>query len=186
MIDRSFIDEFRRDQQQHVLDLSREVVIGFGTTTEEDCPNCTYDSVGGSSGASFTNFTGTVTVFSGTAYEQTFEAKSFRQRCPVCKGQGYLSVPNEETILSHVYWATDQRGYNVTLPNSPVGFSGQNSVKLKATSFYYNDYRKAAYFIVDGVRVEPASSPTIRSMGTDSGIVEIWCRTVDTGNKTNV
>ena len=97
MIDQSFIDEFRQDQKQHVLDLSRDVVIGFGTTTEADCPNCTYDSIDGSSGASFTNFAGTVTVFSGTAYERTFEAKSFQQRCPVCKGQGYFSVPNEKT-----------------------------------------------------------------------------------------
>lgn len=185
MIDSSFLDEFRQAQKEHVLDLSRDVVIGFRSTLEEDCPNCTYDSVGDSSGASFTNFIGLVTVFSGTIYEQTFEAKPFRQKCPICKGVGYFSIPNERIIKSHVYWATDQRGYSVTLPITSIGFSGQNSVKLKADSVYYSDYCKAKYFLVDGIRVEPASSPTIRSIGNDNGVVEIWCRTVDEGKETN-
>ena len=182
MIDKSFIDEFRVAQKEHVRDLSRDIVVGFGTTVEEDCPNCTYDSVAGISGASFTNFTGSITVFSGTAYEQTFEAKSFRQRCPVCQGQGYLSIPNEKTILSHVHWVVEARG---SLPVSVVGLSGQNTVKLKTDSSHYDDYLRAKYFVVDGVRVEPSSTPVIRAMGTANGIVEIWCKTVDTGKETN-
>ena len=182
MIDRSFIDEFRRAQKEHVLDLSRDIVIGFGSTIEEDCPNCTYDSVGGVSGASFTNFTGSITVFSGTAYEQTFEARSFRQRCPVCKGQGYFSVPNEKTIKSHVHWYTAAIDSYV---NTTAGLSGQNTVRLKTDSAHYEDFLSAKYFIIDGVRVEPVATPVIRSMGTDDGIVEILCRTVDTGKETS-
>ena len=138
-------------------------------------------SVGGSSGASFTNFTGSITVFSGTAYEQSFEARSFRQRCPVCKGQGYLSIPNEKTIQSHVHWEVEARG---SLPVSVVGLSGQNTVKIKTDSTHYNDYLRAKYFIVDGVRVEPTSTPVIRAMGKADGIVEMWCKTVDTGKET--
>lgn len=185
MIDQSFIDEFRDCQQAHVRDLSRLVTIGFGSNVEEDCPNCTYDYIDGSSGATFTNFSGTVTLFSGTAYERTFESKSFKRHCPVCGGVGYFSIPNEKTIQMHVHWATDQRGYDATYPVTPIGFSGQNSVKLKTNSSYYSDFSSARYFIVDGIRVEPASTPVIRSIKTDSGIVEIWCRTTDEGKETN-
>lgn len=185
MIDQSFIDEFREAQKEHVRDLSRDVVIGFGNTTEEDCPNCTYDGVSGSSGSSYTSFSGTVTLFAGTTHEVTFEAKPFQNRCPRCGGKGYFSIPNEKTLKLHVHWATDQRGYDVTYPNTPAGWSGQNSVKLKADSQHYSDLSRAKYFIVDGVTVEPASTPVIRSMQSDDGIVEIWCRTTSEGKETN-
>jgi hypothetical protein len=178
MIDQSFLDEFRVAQKQHVLDLSKDTVIGYGTSREEDCPNCTYDGVAAASGASFTEFSGTVTVLSGTPYARTFEAKSFRQRCPICGGKGYFSAPNEKTIKAHVRWSDTEK--QDSYPNSPAGWSGQHTVKIKADSVYYSDFTNAKYFKVDGTRVEPMSAPVVRSMGSKDGIVEMWCRTVET------
>jgi hypothetical protein len=178
MIDQAFIDEFRKDQKQHVLDLSRNTIIGYGSSIEEECPNCTYDGVAGASGASFTSFSGTVTVLEGTPYAKTFEAKSFRRHCPVCGGKGFFSAPNEKTIKAHINWADKDRN---SYPNSPVGISGQNTVKIKADSIYYDDFLVATYFKVDGVTVEPITTPVIRGMAAADGIVEIWCGTTDTG-----
>jgi hypothetical protein len=174
MIDQSFIDEFRADQKELVKDLSRDITLGYGSATEANCPNCTYDFVSGGSGASFTNFSGTITLFSGTAYERTYEAKSFKQKCPVCGGVGYLSVPNETIIKAHVFWEIERKGTRV---NSPAGWSGQTSVKIKTDSKYHSDFLQAKYFIVDGIRVVPSSTPLIRSMGTADGIIELWCET---------
>jgi hypothetical protein len=177
MIDQSFLDEFRVAQKEHVLDLSQDVIIGYGNSIEEDCPNCTYDGMVGASGASYTEFIGTVTVLSGTPYERTFEAKSFKRRCPICGGKGFFSAPNEKTIKAHVHWDSG-RSWE-TYPNSPAGSSGQNTVKFKADSIYYPDFLTAVYFKVDGVRVEPSSTPIVRAMGSSDGIVEIHCSTVD-------
>lgn len=177
MISQTFLDKFKSDQKEHIRDLSRTVTVGYGNTTTADCPNCTFDYVSGSSGASFTSFSGTVTLFSGTAYERTFEAKSFKQRCPICGGVGKFSIPNEEELLMHVYW--DYREKGGTYPVSIVGESKQLSVKLKTDSVYFNKVSTAKYFLVDGVRVEPYSTPVIRSMQSTDGIVEIWCRTIE-------
>jgi hypothetical protein len=178
MIDQSFLDEFQVAQRQHVLDLSKDVLIGSGNSIEEDCPNCTYDGVSGSSGAIFTAFSGTITVLSGTPYARTFEAKSFRQRCPLCGGKGYFSAPQEKYIKAHVHWPDMEK--QDSYPYSPAGWSGQHAVKIKANSAYYADFLAAKYFRVDGTLVEPMSSPIVRSMGKADGIVEIWCSTVET------
>ena len=48
-----------------------------------------------------------------------------------------------------------------------------------------SDLLNAKYFMVDGVRVEPSSVPIIRVMGNKTtGIVEIVCRTAETGRET--
>jgi hypothetical protein len=177
LISTSFLDKFRVDQKEHVRDLSRSVTLGYGSTTTADCPNCTFDYVSGSSGATFTNFSGTVTLFSGTGYERTFEAKSFKQRCPICGGVGKFSIPYEEVLLMHVYWNYDEKGD--TYPTTIIGKSKQLSVKLKTDSIYFNKIATAKYFLVDGVRVEPYATPVVRSMQSTDGIVEIWCRTTE-------
>lgn len=178
----SFLDEYTKLQKQLVLDLSRDVVIGYASNTEEKCPNCYYDHVTGSSSSSFTDFAGTITLFSGTAYERSVVATPFRQRCPICSGQGLLKIPNEQTIPIHVIWETTRTD---TYPRSEVGFSGQNVVTLKTNSKYYSDFLEAKYFVVDGVTVAPRSTPVIRGMGSSDGIVEIVCETVTTGKETN-
>jgi hypothetical protein len=175
LINPAFLDEFRRDQKEHVRDLSRLVVVGYGNTTTADCPNCTFDYVSNSSGATYTAFTGTVTLFSGTGYERTFEAKSFKQVCPVCGGKGFFAIPNEESILMHVYWYDGEKFG--TFPSAPLGRSRQRQVKLKTDSVYYDKLMTAKYFKVDGIEVEPSSDTIIRSVGTTDGIAEVWCTT---------
>lgn len=181
LIPTDFLKNAKDNQRQHVRDMSRDIIIITGNEFTEDCPNCYYDSVAGTSSASYTGMSGTITIFSGTAYEQTFEAKNFRRICPVCNGVGYFTIPEQKIILAHIYWTTNQRFE--TYPESPAGSEGQNTVKLKANSDYYSDFVDAAYFIVDGIEVKAASTPIIRSIGQKDGIVEIWCRTMNSAEK---
>jgi hypothetical protein len=182
LIPEAFIAEYTEAQKQLIADLSREIVVGFGSSDEVDCPNCRYDGVSGSSGAQYTAFTGSVVLFAGTPNERTFEAIPFRKVCPVCGGKGFFSVPREESIMAHVKWNAKQP--DGTYPDSTVGSEGQDNVRLKTNSLHYEDLLAAKYFVIDGTRVLPYSVPVIRGMQGTDGIVEIWCRTTDSGKET--
>ena len=180
MIDDDFLAECRTAQKDHIADLSRPITVGFEDTQEVNCPNCTYDGATGSSGAIYTAFSGTLTLFSGTAYVRTVTATPFNQRCPICKGVGFLYIPNELTIVCHVYWLSAATTY----PDSPVGWLGQNTVKLKTNTQHYGYFVRAKYFVVDGVRVTPYTTPITRSVKLTEGVVEIMCRTTEPGRET--
>jgi len=183
LIPTDFLKNAKDNQRQHVKDMSRDIVIVTGEDLTEDCPNCYYDTVAGTSAASYTGMTGTITIFSGTAYEQTFEAKNFRQICPVCGGEGVFIVPLTITVQAHVRWGTTGNRQSEVLIPSPPGIEGQHKVKLKSHSDYYEDYLNAKYFIVDGINVEADTAPIIRGIGQKDGIVEIWCKTMESGDK---
>ncbi len=182
LVPKQLLKEFTKDQKQLVRDLSRSIIIGTGSLLEEDCPNCFHDFVSGSSTGTFSNFVGTKTLFAGTAYERVVTATVFKQVCPICRGQGKLSIPTEKTILANYHWEIPDGD---SMPITPVGQEGQHALIIKADSKYYSDFVNAKYFIVDGVRVEPSSVPIIRVMGVKTdGIVEIVCRTVEQGKET--
>jgi hypothetical protein len=182
MIPVEFLEDYRRDQKELVFDLSRDIVVGSDPVTA-DCPNCYYDGVAGSSSATPTNFVGSVTVFEGTSEERTYTALSFNNICPICRGKGKLVSANESIIPAHVLWYSDK--FAKSYPDSPAGYSGQNLIKIKTDSKYYEDFLHAVYFIIDGVRVLPSSTPVIRGMGSDDGIVEMFCKTTEVGKETN-
>ena len=176
MIPQGFLNKFRKAQKQLVLDLSRPVVVGFNSSLVESCPNCFYDSASGSSGAVFTNFSSPVTLFAGTASERVITPKPFKKVCPVCRGEGKLTVAFEKTIKASVLWESSDPTTNI---GTSVGEYLHHWVILKSDSKYYPDYIAADYFIVDGVKVDPNSTPYVRSLEVSDGIVEIMCTTVD-------
>lgn len=182
LVPKQLLKEFTKDQKQLVRDLSRPIVLGTGSLLEEDCPNCFHDFVSGSSTSTFSNFTGTKTLFAGTIHERIVTATTFKQVCPICRGAGKLSIPTEKTILANYHWEVPDGD---SMPITPVGQEGQHALIIKSDSNYYSDFVNAKYFIVDGVRVEPSSAPIIRVMSKKTtGIVEIICRTVEQGRET--
>jgi hypothetical protein len=183
LVPKSLLKEFTKDQKQLVKDLSRSIIIGMGSLLEEDCPNCFYDIITKSSTGEYSGFTGSKTLFAGTAYERIVNAIPFTKSiCPVCKNVGKFSVPNEKSILANYHWETPDGD---SLPITPVGQEGQHALIIKTDSKYYADFVNAKYFVVDGVRVEPSSIPIVRVMANKTtGIVEIICRTVETGRET--
>jgi len=177
LVPTEFLDAFTEDQRQLINDLSRSIKIGL-SPTKEDCPNCYYDGMAGSSAAIHTSFVGSITVFAGTADERTYTAVPFNNICPICRGKGYLVSSNEKTLSAHVWWYSNDK-VGQSYPDSPVGYSGQNVVKIKSHSDNYSDFKNALYFVIDGVTVLPSSTPVLRGMGTSEGIVEIFCKTSD-------
>jgi hypothetical protein len=174
-----FINQFKEDQQSHVMALSRSITIGFSHDITEDCPNCTYDNVTDASGSEHTPFSGVITIFSGTAYQRNLTSIAFRLRCPVCGGVGYFSVPNEIAIRAHVVW--DTKGKFATYLRTPAGQGTQNIVKIKTHSRHYQDFVNAEYFVVDDKKVKPISVPAIRGMKNPEGVVEVYCATTEVG-----
>jgi hypothetical protein len=174
LVPSKFIQQFRKDQKQLVLDLSRSIVVGFDSTMVEQCPNCLYDLASASSGAIFSNFTGPAILFQGTPQQMTIYPRPFKQKCPVCRGAGKLTVPFEKTIPAHVTWeSTDQE----TIVAMPVGSYEHHWVVLKSDSKYYQDFADADYFVVDGVKVVPIAVAFIRAIKVADGIVELTCST---------
>jgi len=182
LIPKTFLDDAKKYQRQHVEDMSRDITIVTGEQLTEECPNCYYDTVAGTSSASYTGLAGTITLFSGTAYEQVFEAKNFRQICPVCKGVGSFSIPLTVTIKAHISWE-DSASQQSTLVTSSPGIEGQSRVKIKSHSADYNYYLNAEYFIIDGIELLPDTVPIVRGIGQKDGIVELWCKTRQSGDK---
>jgi hypothetical protein len=178
-----FVDDFIKDQKQLIKDLSRSVTLGFPESVTVNCPNCYYDGASDSSTSIWTGLSGDITVFSGTSSEYTVVAKPFRQKCPVCGGTGALSIQRQTTIQAHVKWTNNKIATDSTYPVTPAGYEGQETVRIRADSRHYDDFVKATYFIVDGVTVKPASPPYIRSMKKADGIVQIVCKTSESGNK---
>lgn len=179
LISTEFLKEAKKAQRQHIKDMSRNITIVTGNTVTEQCPNCYYDYMTGGSAAIYSGLTGTVTVLSGTADERTFEGINFRQKCPRCNGAGYFSSKETKTVKAHVHWPHDKSSLIASAP----GYEGQARVKLKSSSALYSDYLEAEYFIVDGINVEPESVPVVRSIGQYDGVVEVWCKTVLSGDK---
>lgn len=183
LIPTTLLNDAKKNQRQHVKDMSRDIVIITGEQLTEECPNCHYDTVAGTSAASYTGLTGVITVFSGTSHQRTFQASNFRQRCPVCKGAGSFSVPLNVTVKAHVNWYDSAYQQSRALIPAPPGIEGQNMVKLKSHSDHYETYLKADLFVVDGVEVLPDTTPIVRGIGQKDGIVEIWCKTKVSGDK---
>jgi len=179
LVPASFKEEFKKFQKQLVLNLSKDIIIGFDSVLVETCPNCFYDHMSESSDAQYNaSFVGTKTLFVGTAYEKIVTSTSFRHLCPVCRGKGILSIPNEKTIKAHVIWELKQES-----PDSPVGTLEQDLVSLKADSKYFDDFCSAKYFIVDGRTLVGRDYPVPRGMGSIDGIVEIVCATADSSEE---
>jgi hypothetical protein len=179
----SFLYHFRKDQKRMIYDLSQDVVVGFEENLSVNCPNCVGDYINDLSLGLHTAFSGSVVVFSGTLYERTITPKPFRKRCPVCKGKGVITVPNEKIMRIHVQWNPRDGRWLDRDVNTSVGEAGQVKVRLKTDSKYYNDFFHAKYFIINGVKVIPIGPPMNRGMGDDDGIVHILAATEDHDRK---
>ena len=174
LVPKQLLKDFRKDQKQLVLDLSRSIIVGFDSAMVESCPNCLYDLASASSGAIFSNFVGPAILFQGTPQQMIIYPKSFKQVCPICRGEGKITVPFEKTLPAHVTWESSDP---TTIVATSVGNYEHHWVVLKSDSKYYQDYASSDYFIVDGIKVVPIAVPYIRAIKVANGVVEITCTT---------
>lgn len=160
--------------KQVIADLGESIFV-YGPPEEEDCPNCLSDLVTGESKNIYdSSFTTPVTIFGQTVSPQPFN----RGRCPICKGVGKLKDYSPVTVRALVKWRVE----NGDMENTPVGIEGQNLVRIKARSTYYDTIRDAEYVIIDGVRCELYQPPVFRGLGQQDEMVVAFFKAVEPGH----
>lgn len=157
----------------------RNVIKGLGRKVEVykqprkmECPNCYYDK--------FTdNSTGKCKWTPVEAIEkQAIHAvdhddiryKYFKYgRCPVCRGQGFLTVKRKVWADCMINWDPSSRDNSITY--TAAGTEGSTIVILKADPKYYDLFKNSSRIVVDGVECKMSKPPILRGLGTQSVLI---------------
>ena len=155
--------QFDRTMRQVIADLSICIKL-FNQPISVDCLNCQWDAVHGKSSGTHTPFSGTTTVFSGTAWQYSFSARTFNRICPICKGEGRLSRPEEEDIPALVTWNRGSQEF------FPAGLDNVLACRIKTDSCYYEKIKDADHFEINEVKMVLFRPPDFHGMGDQDNI----------------
>ncbi len=154
--------------------LSRQVEVQKQPKKYE-CPNCYYDK--------FTdNSTGKCkwTAYEAIQKQGEYESnggtglryKYFKYgRCPVCRGQGYLTSVRKQWVDCLVTWDPGARGSRNSITYTPAGTEGSTIVQLKTDPDYYNLFKNSDKIYVDGVECKISKPPIMRGLGTQAVLI---------------
>ena len=167
-------EKHRRSIQNVIKGLSRKVEV-YKQPTKSECTNCYYDKFTESS-------TGKSkwTVLEAITEQNEYEAdggeglryKYFKYgRCPVCRGQGYLTVLRKTWINCLVTW--DAGGSRNSITFTPAGTEGSTIVQLKTNPRHYDIFKNSNKIIVDGVECKLSKPPILRGLGAQAVLVII-------------
>lgn len=152
--------------------LSRKVEV-YKQPKKQECPNCYYDKFTESSTGKC-KWTAVEALTKQSDYEDTggedIRYRYFKfGRCPVCRGQGYLTTQRRVWADCLVTWDPSARNNSVTY--TPAGTEGSTIVQLKADPKYYDLFKNSARIVVDGVECKISRPPTLRGLGTQSVLI---------------
>lgn len=160
--------------KQVIADLGQTILV-YSPPEKEDCPNCLHDLVTGESKNIFnSSFVTPVTIFGAEVSPQSFT----RGRCPICRGQGYLTNYSPTNVRALVKWDVADG----EIKNTPSGLEGSNLVRIKCAATYYETIRDAEYFVVNGVRCELFKPPTRRGLGKQYEMTVAFLTAVEIGH----
>jgi hypothetical protein len=153
--------------------LSRKVEV-YKQPKKLECPNCYYDK--------FTdNSTGKCkfdSVLEAQAAQTAYEASGGSDvryrwfkfgRCPICRGQGYLTIKRKAWADCQINWEPSSRGNSVTY--TAAGTEGSTIVELKGDPKDYDLFKNSSRIIVDGVECKLSKPPILRGLGTQAVLV---------------
>ena len=152
--------------------LSRKVEV-YKQPKKLECANCYYDK--------FTdNSTGKCkwTVVEAIIKQGEYEAgggegvryKYFKYgRCPVCRGQGYLTVKRKSWADCIVNWDPSSSKNSITY--TAAGTEGSTLVQLKTDPKNYDLFKNSSRIVVDGVECKLSRPPTLRGLGTQAVLI---------------
>jgi len=158
----------------------RNVIKGLGRKVEvykqpkkQECPNCYYDKFTESSTGKC-KWTAVEALTKQGEYEtgggEDIRYRYFKfGRCPVCRGQGYLTTQRRVWADCLVTWDPSARNNSVTY--TPAGTEGSTIVQLKTDPKYYDLFKNSARIVVDGVECKISRPPTLRGLGTQSVLI---------------
>lgn len=152
--------------------LSRKVEV-YKQPRKLECPNCYFDKFTESS-------TGKCkwTVFEAMTKQGEYEDgdgdglryKYFKfGRCPVCRGQGYLTTQRKIWADCIVTW-DPQAGRN-SVTYTPAGTEGSTIVQLKTDTKNYDLFKNSSRIVVDGVECKLSKPPILRGLGTQAVLI---------------
>ena len=166
---------FRKSMRDVIKGLSRKVLI-YKQPIKQECPNCYYDKL---TGRSTGKCKWTVEEAEQKQYEYSKEPgwngqikyKYFRVgRCPVCRGDGYLTIKRRVWADCLVIWNPENR-YNNELTYTAAGTEGSTLVQLKTHPKYYDTFKNCESMEVDGVECKLSKPPVLRGLGSQAILI---------------
>ena len=154
--------------------LSRKVEV-YKQPKKLECPNCYYDKV-------TDNSTGKCkwTVYEAMMKQGEYESgggddlryKYFKfGRCPVCRGQGFLTIKRKVWTDCVVTWDPGARGSRNSITFTAAGTEGSTLVQLKADPKDYDLFKNSSRIVVDGVECKMSKPPILRGLGTQAVLI---------------
>jgi len=152
--------------------LSRKVEV-YKQPRKLECPNCYYDKFTESSTGK-SKWTAVEALTKQAEYEagggESLRYKWFKHgRCPVCRGQGFLTVKRKVWADCIVTW-DPQAGRN-SVTYTPAGTEGSTIVQLKTDPKNYDLFKNSDRIVVDGVECKLSKPPILRGLGTQSVLI---------------
>jgi hypothetical protein len=161
--------------KQVIADLNKPITAYLPPETS-DCPNCLYSfSLKKSSGTFDSNFVTPVIVFGNTITPSPFT----RGRCPVCFGEGKLSLSAPKSLKALVKWNPKSVK---AIESTPAGRESSPIVRIKVARADLDTVTNAIYFIVDGVKCELNEPPTVRGLGEQEELIVAYLITTEVGS----
>jgi hypothetical protein len=154
--------------------LSRKVEV-YKQPRRLECPNCYYDKFTDTSTGKC-KWTPVEAIQQQAAYEAEgntdIKYRYFKYgRCPVCRGQGYLTVQRKVWADCVVTWDPGARGSRNSITFTAAGTEGSTLVQLKTDPKYYDLFKNSARIVVDGVECKLSKPPILRGLGSQSVLV---------------
>lgn len=140
-----------------------------------ECPNCFYDKFTDSSTGKckWTPLEAAQMQADHIADgNQDIRYKYFKfGRCPVCRGEGYLTTERKTWVDALVTWDPGARGSQNTLTYTAAGTEGSTIVQLKCDPKYYDIFKNSKRLEVDGVECKISKPPILRGLGVQAVLI---------------
>jgi len=154
--------------------LSRKVEV-YKQPRKLECPNCYYDKFTDSSTGKC-KWTPVEALQKQIDYENEgntdLRYRYFKfGRCPVCRGQGYLTIKRKVWVDCLVTWDPGARGSRNSITFTAAGTEGSTLVQLKADPKHYDLFKNSSRIIVDGVECKISKPPILRGLGTQAVLI---------------
>jgi len=165
-------DKHKKAIRNVIKGLSRAVEV-YKQPRKLECPNCYFDKFTESSTGKC-KWTPVEAIEQQIMYEaeggEDVRYKYFKfGRCPVCRGQGYLTVKRKVWADCIVTW-DPQAGRN-SVTYTPAGTEGSTIVQLKTDPKNYDLFKNSSRIVVDGVECKLSKPPILRGLGTQAVLI---------------
>jgi hypothetical protein len=152
--------------------LSRKVEV-YKQPKKLECPNCYYDKFTDNSTGKCKWGPGEAIIEQGKYEEDGGTGIRYRYfkfgRCPVCRGQGYLTIKRKVWADCVVNWSPSASQNNITY--TAAGTEGSTIVQLKTDPKYYDLFKNSSRIVIDGVECKLSKPPILRGLGTQAVLV---------------